>query len=141
MQMNNILIDLINSEKADCVLYNNEEIVTSEKGRGIKPLFTIYNKYLRELEGSLVLDKVIGKGAAILLCKAKVGKVYTKLISKKALELLEQYSITVEYEDNVEYIQNREKTGMCPLEKRVFNITDIDKGFEEILVFVNDLNN
>ena len=140
-QIVNEAIELLNLNEASCIAIKDNKIIAKELGRGIKPLFNIYSNYLEQLEGSLVVDKVIGKGAAILICNAKVDRVYTHIISQPALELLNKYNINIDYEVKTEHIKNRDNTGMCPLEKRVFGIEDLEEGLAEIRDFVNSLKN
>ena len=92
-----------------------------------------------ELEESYIADKVIGKAAAIIIVLSNVKMVYTKMISKQALELLEEFNIQIEYIDKVEYIENRDKTGLCPLEKLTMNINNLQEGLSEIIKFYNNI--
>ena len=46
-----------------------------------------------------------------------------------ALELLKQYHILVTYDKLVNNIINRKGDDLCPMEKAVLDINDIDKAF------------
>ena len=48
---------------------------------------------------------------------------YAKIISESALETLEKYKISVQYETLTNAIRNRNNTGFCPIETAVYEIT------------------
>ncbi len=105
-----------------------DDIIYEDKAKGIRPMLNyILNNY--DLRGFSVADKVVGKGAAVLFIYANIKEVYAKVISKVALELLKQYHILVTYDKLVNNIINRKGDDLCPMEKAVLDINDIDKAF------------
>ena len=62
-----------------------------------------------------------------LVSKYGVREIHALLISEKALCYLENTTVTVTYEVIVPHIINRDKTGMCPMEKCVIDTTDEDE--------------
>lgn len=86
--------------------------------RGVIDLYELLRDDAEFMKGSVVIDKVIGKGAAALMALGRVGEVRTPLISEPALSLLQHAGVRVVYEKVVPYIINRTRTGMCPLEQR-----------------------
>ena len=137
--MNNEAIMMIREKEADCIVVNNERILYSASGKGIKPLLTVYLENPKYLMDSFVADKVIGKAAAMILCMGKVKEVYADRMSEKALELLEKYRINVSYKEKVAYVQNMDRTDMCPLEKTVKDIENLEVGMQEIVRFVEKM--
>lgn len=105
-----------------------DDIIYEDKAKGIRPMLNyILNKY--DLRGFSVADKVVGKGAAVLFIYANIKEVYAKVISKVALDLLKQHHILVTYDKLVNNIINRKGDDLCPMEKAVLDINDIDKAF------------
>lgn len=112
-------------------LVKNEKVYLSVL-KGVKPLLDFLKNNV-DLEGFSLADKVIGKGVAFLILKAKIKNVYTKIISKPALDLLIKNDIEVYYDLLVENIINRTKTDLCPIEKVVLEVNDVDIAYQKII--------
>lgn len=82
------------------------------------------------LEGAIVADKVIGKVAATLFTKARVKEVFGKTISKYGIKVLENNNIKYSFENEVDYIINNDKTGMCPMENKFKDEDDLNLIYE-----------
>ena len=105
-----------------CVFCNGDSVMTSQK-RGVAPLLELLDEN-KSLEGYSAADKVVGNGAAFLYVLLKVKALYAEVISKSALETLEQFQINVKFETLTNAIRNRNNTGLCPIETAVQGITD-----------------
>ena len=112
-------------------LVKNEKVYLSDL-KGVKPLLDFLKNNV-DLGGFSLADKVIGKGVAFLILKAKIKNVYTKIISKPALDLLIKNDIEVYYDLLVENIINRTKTDLCPIEKVVLEVNDVDIAYQKII--------
>ncbi|MDE6021348.1 MAG: DUF1893 domain-containing protein [Ruminococcus sp.] len=117
--------NLMKSSDFTCVCCNDIETLTSHK-RGVVPLLEWLDSGINLKEFSAA-DKVIGKGAAFLYVFLNVREIYTNVISKSALEILENHHISVTYGTLVNSIRNRDNTGFCPIETAVSDITDPQK--------------
>jgi hypothetical protein len=98
------------------VLINRDKIITS-KARGIKPIFEAVTNNKDITNGSALADKVIGKAAALLAVYGGVKNIYAQLTTYSAIEVCDKNNIYIEYNSVVSAIQNRDKTGICPMEK------------------------
>ena len=121
---NKIIVNQIKNQLFEgdytCVIAKDEQILTS-KQRGVKPLLD-WLESGTDLQDALAADKVIGKAAAFLYVLLKVRFVYAAVISKPALAVFDQYGIECEYETLVDAIENRTKTGFCPMETAVWDM-------------------
>lgn len=85
--------------------------------RGVADLHTLLNECPGLLRGATVADRVVGRGAAALMCAGGVSQVYTDVISRAALETFAfGKDIKVDYDLITEYIINRKGDGPCPVE-------------------------
>lgn len=121
-----------------CVFCKGDICHTSEK-RGVAPLIEFLDNGA-DTVGFSCADRVVGKGAAFLYCALKVQSVYAQVISQKAAEVLEQNGIKCSFEKEVPYIINRSKTGPCPIESAVENVTDTYHAVEVIKETLKNLN-
>lgn len=115
---------MITEEKASCVIIKNNTIVHSAIGNGVKPLIALYENNPEMLKGAFVVDKVIGKAAAMIAVLGGATKVYGVVMSKAAEEYLHHKKIPAKYGRCVDVISNRTGDGLCPLEKAVMDIDD-----------------
>ena len=114
------------------VSYENGEIKEYYQD-GIKDIKDILKDNKNSLKGAIIADKVIGKVAGSLLTVAGVKEIYANVISNFAIPVLENNNIKYEYEQKVDYIINRMKTGMCPMENKYKDEIDISKIYNEII--------
>ena len=108
-------------------LCKDGDCIYSEK-RGIAPIMGLIADGV-DLADYSVADKVVGKAAAMLFVKCGVIKVFAKTLSQNGKKILERFNIPYEYETLTEKIINRDGTDICPMEKTVLNIEDIEEGY------------
>lgn len=113
---------LLSDNDYTCVIKKGDTIITSTE-RGIKPVITMLKGNINALKGAVVCDKVIGRAAALLFVYGGISAVHTMVISKTALEVFEENNVSVTYDKLVDRIQNRSKTGLCPMETLAMDIT------------------
>lgn len=123
------LAKILKDENLSIVVFNNGEYIKSDD-KSIKTMLELIKTKTFFLKDSYVADKVVGKAAALLFAKAGVSEVYAIIISKPALEVLREHDIKVVYEKQVDNIINRLGDDICPMEKRVLDISDPDKAFD-----------
>ena len=100
-----------------------EEIEYTSTLRGVQPLLRPYEEG-RRFVGCAAADRVIGKAAACLYVLLGVERVYAEIVSRPAREIFEKNGIALDYDKLVELIENRTRTGLCPMETAVRDITD-----------------
>lgn len=108
--------------------------------RGVADLFSLVTDEPDFLGGASVADKVIGRGAALLLVKGGAAEVYAQVISAGALEVLLHAGIEVEYGQLVDNIINRTGTDICPVEKLTADTTSPDEAYGKIKQFLENKN-
>ena len=104
------------SNEFSCVVVNNNTILHSFYGNGLKPLWQFCREYSCDLYGAAVADKIIGKAAAALFIVHDAAEVYGALMSRPALEWLTQHGVVCRYGKLCDFISNRDGTGLCPME-------------------------
>lgn len=91
------------------VIHNGKEIFTS-RGKWLYPLFELEDAFREkdfprdELE---VVEKVAGQAAAFLIVRLGIRNCHIKLISEKAIEVLERFEVTYTFDEKVPLIQCR----------------------------------
>ena len=114
------------------VLYASGECKKYYQNR-IKDIKKILQSNKNALKGATIADKVIGKVAGSVLVVAGVKEIYADVMSKYAITVLDNNNIKYEYKNLVDYVQNNDKTGMCPMENKYKDQKDISKIYYEII--------
>lgn len=125
-------VEIILSNEASCVVVKDEKIIHTDSGRGVSPLIRLYDNNPDMLKDAYVLDKIIGKGAAMILVLGGAKRVYGNIMSVSAYEYLKAHGIAAENGSCVEIITARDNKGMCPIEQSVLEISDPQEGLAKI---------
>lgn len=115
MRVSQMQIDLLHRGGFSLVMMKDEYLRTFTQ-RGVADLYGLLTEDPSYMVDALVADKVVGKGAAALMVLGCVMEVYADVISEPALEMLQSSGIPVFYKQLVPFIENRDKTGYCPVE-------------------------
>lgn len=127
------ITEILNEKKASLVVaFSNGEIKEYYQNR-IKDIKEILKENHEALQGAIIADKVIGKVASSILTIAGVKEIYANVMSKYAITVLEENHIKYEYNILVDYVENNDKTGMCPMENKYKNEKDINKIYNEMI--------
>ncbi len=118
------------AEGASCVVARDGVVTGEERGDGIKPLLALLD--CRRLENAIVVDKVIGRAAAAICIAGKARKVHASVMSAGAQALLARHGVEAGTDEKVERIMNRDKTGLCPMERTVERLDEPWKMVREL---------
>ena len=132
------LIDRLHAEGCSCVIYNNDHTYLFHK-RGVQDLHQLLRTSPDTLRGAMIADKVVGKGAAVLMTAGGVRWVYADVISQSALEFLLTHNIEAEYGRVVPNIINRAGTDICPVEKLCMQCEGIEDALRLIDEFIEKM--
>lgn len=125
--------NLLHEKNASLVVaYENGDIKEYYQNR-IKDIKDILHENEDALKGAIIADKVIGKVASSVLTVAGVKEIYTDVLSEYAIPVLEENHIKYEYKTLVPYVQNNDKTGMCPMENKFKDEKDIYVIYNEMI--------
>ena len=111
-----------------CTVIKNGQFTLSQL-TGLKPLIRWLNEQPDLIRDSYVIDRIVGKASALLLVYGGARKVHGLTMSRKADEILTAHGIEHSWDVLTDYIVNRTKTGMCPMEQRVVNIDDPEEAY------------
>ena len=132
------LIDRLHAEGCSCVIYNNDHTHLFHK-RGVQDLHQLLRTSPDTLRGAMIADKVVGKGAAVLMTAGGVRWVYADVISQSALEFLLTHNIEAEYGRVAPNIINRAGTDICPVEKLCMQCDNIEDALTLIDEFIEKM--
>lgn len=123
---------MIRSEECSFVVIKEGRIVYQDKGNGVKPILKLIDTDRELLKNAVVVDKIIGKAAALLLVLGEVKMVYGITMSQAGKDYLVHAGINVNHEKCIDVISNRKRDGICPLERAVSDIEDPKQAHEKL---------
>ncbi len=107
-------------------LYAGERLIFRSEHPGVRGLVA-YIRSSKPVAGDItVFDRVVGNAAALLIKKLACREVFSRLGSQAAAKTLAGYGISYHFTETVPAIQNRDKSGLCPMEQ-----LSLGKGPEE----------
>lgn len=130
---------LIQEGTASCVLVKNGEIIHTAEGRGVAPLIWLLDNKPGLMKDALVVDKIIGKAAAMALLCGGAKSVWALTMSRPAQEYLRERGVAAECGMCIESISNRSGDGICPLERSVYGIDDPQEGLARLRETIAEL--
>lgn len=116
---------LLYERQASFVLCKGKTTVI-ETEAGLGPLFSVLKKG-ENFSGFCVADKIVGKAAAFLYVRLGVREVYAPIMSDAAIYTLARYGIYPICERSVVDIMNQDGTNLCPIEKLVEELCDVNQ--------------
>ena len=112
---------LLENGNYTCVLCRDDVTHTSTR-RGVAPLLYWLDENT-DLRGFSAADRVVGRATAYLYHLLGVKEVFARVMSRPAAQVLADYGIPASWETLVDAIENRQKTGPCPMEYATRNCT------------------
>lgn len=131
--------EMIAAEEATFVVIRNNQIIYHDKGNGVRPIMKVLDSNPEILKDAIIVDKIIGKAAAMMLSMGKSVRVHGNLMSQVAAEYLERKGIEHSYERCINVISNRTGDGICPLERAVADIEDEQEAYNKLKETIAEL--
>ena len=128
----NDAIALIDQNEIACALIVNGQIIATANGRGIKPLMELCNANIETAKGAVLADKIIGRAASFIAISFGIKAVYGETMSKGAVKLLTEHSVETAYGTLADEIRNRANTDICPMDKAVLEITEVNEAVSRL---------
>ncbi len=100
--------------------------------RGIAPIMRQLAREPLYFQDCVIVDRVIGKAAAMLYHRSQAAYIHACLMSEGAKTYLQRHHIAFSYDELCPYIINRTHDGMCPMEACVLDTEDADKAYQAL---------
>jgi len=123
---------MILEENVPCVFFRDGKMEKTGEGTGVQPLISAWEQEPELLRGSVIVDKIVGKAAAMLAVLGGAAGVYGLTMSRTAQEYLAAHGVDFACEKTVERIINRMGTGLCPMEQTVLTMDDPEAGYRAL---------
>ncbi len=133
------LISLLHTSDCCGVVCSPDGTLSMFHRRGVIDLYDMLVSRRSLLAGASVADKVVGKGAAMLMVLGGVSRVYAGVMSVHARDYLVRHRVETLYGTLVDNIFNRAHDGFCPVETLTRDVDDPDEAFMLIGNFIKNM--
>lgn len=127
---------MLQTEGLSLIFMKDGRVVYRSGQPGLKPLVDAIRICGRDLEGSSMADKIVGRAAALLAIYTQVSSIYASTLGSDAAQVLERHGVRYRYGQIVEWILNRAGTDLCPFEKSVSDTADPAEAYRRIVKIV-----
>ncbi len=86
----------------------------------------------KEMRGSSVADRIVGKAAALLCVHAGVLAVFAVTASERGIQVLNENSVLCRFENRVPRILDSKRSDICPFERLVIGISNPKEAHEKL---------
>lgn len=120
-------------------IVKNGKILFETRSPGVIGLLQAIEELGKELIGSSVADRIVGRAAALLCTYSGVASVFSITMSEEGRKVLEDNQILFQFENRVPNILNYGRTDLCPFEKLTAGLTNSSEAYEKIKNFVDSV--
>ncbi len=117
---------------------HSDRIFTSHE-RGVKALLHLLDSDPDMLREASVADKVVGQAAAALMLLGGVRELHSRVITSAAIGMLRKGGVAVNFDVETPFVENRTRTGRCPLDTLCAALSTPDEMAAAIRKFYADL--
>ncbi len=99
---------------------------------GVKPLIdAVETLGLDKLERCIVVDKVVGRAAALIAVYMKASEVHAVVMSWSAERVLHRFGVSYSFLIETSHIMGRQG-GTCPFEREVREVEDPEEAYRRV---------
>lgn len=134
------LIDILHREGCSLVVEKDGEVSIYNQ-KGVRDLEHLLKHEPEKLHRARIADKVTGKAAAGIVVKGGVKELYTDVMSRKALPILDDSDMRYTYGELADEIIIKEGDTRCRLEEIVSEATTADEVVERLWAHFDEMKN
>lgn len=122
--------EMISTSNNSIVIVKNNEILAKKIGKGLKPLIEVINELGKDINGSVIGDKILGKASALLCVYSGAKGVYSPQSTIIAIAILLKNNIPSKIDKIIPFIENKMGDDICPFEKMIKNVESPKDAYE-----------
>ena len=133
----NKYLEILEKTENSLMIYKEGELFFESDLKGIRPHLKAINELGSELEGTLMVDKILGRAAAFLVIYSKAGEAISAVLSTPGKQVLDKYGLKYSYREEVPHIKLENGVIYCPFERMVQGIDDPVEAYTAIVEKMN----
>ena len=129
----NHYLDILEETGNSLMIYKDGELIFESSLKGIRPHLKAIDELGEALEGSLMVDKILGRAAAFLVVYSRAAEAMAVIVSTPGKRVMEKYGLNFSYREEVPHIKMENGVIYCPFERMVQGIDDPDEAYKAII--------
>ena len=135
----NLALKALKRDHLTLAISRGGSILYTSRNRGVQDLYCLVKHRPEVLMGASAADKVVGKAAAMLYAESGIRELYADNLSRVAESVLRQAGIKVQYRNMIPFVMNRDRSGMCPIEKLATSVDTLEELMAGLNHFYKDM--
>ena len=127
------MLKFLDDQGLTLVVVQNERVMLRSKEKELKTRALAVREKPELFKGGIVVDKVVGVAAALLLSEAQPKQVVASVMSLGARERLAKVEAAPYARELVEMILDEKKEGLCPLDAKAMGGANAGQISDEVL--------
>jgi hypothetical protein len=119
------------------MVYKGDAVIFKSPSKGVKPHLEAIDALGTNLKGTTMVDKIVGRAAALLILYSSPAEVHAGVISRGGRELLEKAGLKLFYSEETEHIKTVDGRIYCPFEAMVQGIDDPTQAYHAVVEKMN----
>jgi hypothetical protein len=115
------------------MVYEEGAMIFQSQSKGIRPHLEAIDELGSRLRGTLMVDKIVGRAAALLILYSGAVEVHTGVISRGGRDVLNHAGVKLLYKEETEHIKMVDGRIYCPFEAMVQGIDDPERAYHAIV--------
>ena len=115
------------------MVYEEGAMIFQSQSKGIQPHLEAIDALGSRLRGTLMVDKIVGRAAALLILYSGVVEVHAGVISRGGRDVLNHVGVKLLYKEETEHIKMVDGRIYCPFEAMVQGIDDPERAYHAIV--------
>jgi hypothetical protein len=135
----NSYLDELNKSGNSLMIYRGGRLIFQSASKGIRPHLEAIETHGEALRGTLMVDKIVGRAAALLILYSEAAEAHTQVLSRPGKQVLDQHGVATTYEELVDHIKMEDGRIYCPFERMVQDVNDPEEAYAAIVEKMNSL--
>jgi hypothetical protein len=114
------------------VVVKNGKVIFETESHGIKGFLEAVKLFDKELAGSSVADRIVGRAIAFLCVCFQVSAVFAVTMSMEGVRIVEDHNIFYQSEKCVPTILNQKRNDICPFEKLALTFATPEETYRKL---------
>ena len=115
------------------VIVKNGKVAFEAESHSIRAFLEACELFGRELAGSCIADRIVGRAVASLCVYFQVSAVFAVIISTEGVRVLTDNDVFNQFEKCVPNILNQKRTDICPFEKLALTSATPEEAYRKFM--------
>ena len=115
------------------MVYSGGRLIFQSSSKGIRPHLEAIDSLGEKLHDSIMVDKIVGRAAALLILYSKAAEAHAALISTPGRRVLEEHGLRFSYAEETPHIKMLNGRIYCPFEAMVQGLSDPGEAYRAIV--------